>query len=421
MRLPRFLLNLIPGFEVVDVKEWLKHGRVDIFLKKEKSSEFSCSRCNHTLTVKRGKHRLKVRHLPIFEMEVYLHLWREKGHCKNCKKARSEKLDFLSEETPHLSKEYSWWLGRLCEITSVTQASRFSGVDKSTLMRADFKRLIKMFQTYKIPKVTRISVDEVYARRKKYHPKECRSNQYFTIICDMETGRVIWVSESRNQKALDEFFHVIGKERCNEIKVVAMDQHDPYRASVKVNCPNAEVVWDRFHLMQSFQGALNEERKSIHEREDKGGPLKGLTNGRFKFLFLKKAKDRTKDQQRHIEEVAKENKSFYYLELIKERMIHIFYEKTDEDALWVLAEIEEWITQKNLSCLKGWFKHFIDNWDTIKNWYKYRVTSALSEGQNNVIKSLKRRGYGYRNMAYFKLKILQVCGFLNSKYISINY
>ncbi len=42
---------------------------------------------------------------------------------------------------------------------------------------------------------------------------------------------------------------------------------------------------------------------------------------------------------------------------------------------------------------------------------------AVAEGINNVIKNLKRRSYGFRNMEYFRLKIMQVCGYLNSQFI----
>jgi len=35
--------------------------------------------------------------------------------------------------------------------------------------------------------------------------------------------------------------------------------------------------------------------------------------------------------------------------------------------------------------------------------------------------STERRGFGYRNMPYFKLKILQVCGFLNSGYVPMSF
>jgi transposase len=56
-----------------------------------------------------------------------------------------------------------------------------------------------------------------------------------------------------------------------------------------------------------------------------------------------------------------------------------------------------------------------------QNYFRYRVTSALSEGQNNVIKMLKRRAFGYRNMFYFRLKIMQCCGYLNSRFINIDF
>ena len=82
-----------------------------------------------------------------------------------------------------------------------------------------------------------------------------------------------------------------------------------------------------------------------------------------------------------------ENKQFYKLELIKEKFLKFFYQQTADG-------VQELIVQ-------------------VKNW-KYRVTSALSEGINNIIKSLKGRSFGFRNMNYFRLKVMQVCGYLNS-------
>ncbi|MFK8137977.1 MAG: transposase, partial [Bdellovibrionales bacterium] len=50
------------------------------------------------------------------------------------------------------------------------------------------------------------------------------------------------------------------------------------------------------------------------------------------------------------------------------------------------------------------------------NYFKFKVTTSLSEGVNRVIKGLKWQAYGYRDMEYFKLKIMQKAGYLNSKY-----
>lgn len=422
MAVSRFIKKMIPGYEVTDTKEWLQKGYIDIFIKNIKDSPRACCRCSGQLeNAKIGEHRMKVRSLDIHNLKVYIHFKRQKHHCLSCKKTRSEAVDFISQETPHVTAEYAWWLGRLCEIAPIARAAEFTGNDKSSLWRFDFNRMKRMFQNYKIPKIKRICVDEVYARKKKYYSKESRDNRFFTIVSDLDSRRVIWVSESRSKEALDEFYHVIGEERCADIEVVAADQHDAYKKSTQEHCPNATFVWDRFHIMQNFQNYINDERMWLNQHMCKG-ELKRLTRGKFKQLFTKKSDRRTKVENRHINQVMKDNQYFIYLELIKEGMHQIFNSSTATEARAKFDEMGEWISQAKVFYeLKKWWKNFDDGWDTFKNYFQYRVSSSLSEGINNVIKTVKKRAYGYRNMAYFKLKILQVCGFLNSKWISMDY
>lgn len=74
MMLPNFLKNLIPNFEIIDLKEWKTKGRIDIYLeKKKKSPKKTCCRCGSELHGTRGKHRLMLEHMPIFNFKVYLH------------------------------------------------------------------------------------------------------------------------------------------------------------------------------------------------------------------------------------------------------------------------------------------------------------------------------------------------------------
>lgn len=359
--------------------------------------------------------------MPIFNFKTYIHIWREKRFCPNCKKVRAEALEFISEETPHLTREYAWWLGRLCEISPVSRAAEFTGNDPMTMWRLDFARMKRQFQHYKIPDIKRISVDEVYARKRKYFAKESRDKRFFTIISDLDTRKVVWVSESRDKAALDEFFMIIGKEQCDLITVVAGDQHDPYKASVNEYCPNAVFVWDRFHIMQTFETAVNDDRAWLSQHLCKD-EMKRLTRGKFKSLFLKKAERRNKEEQRHIKSVLKDNEHFMYLELIKEAMFEIFESLNAEEARDKFDELGKWIEQSEFFySLTKWWKNFDQGWNTFKNYFKHRVSSSLSEGINNVIKTVKKRAYGYRNMQYFKLKIMQVCGYLNSRYVPMDF
>lgn len=419
MSLPRFLRSCFQedGYEIQELKEFLKDGSIEVWLTRREDRPWRCYRCGESLGHRRGKYPVTLEGMPILGMRFVIHLWRYKGDCRGCKKARAEHVGLMAEETPHLTQDYAWWIGRLCEIAAVSRVAELLGQDETTTWRLDLARMSRMMAHYKIPEVTQISVDEVYARRKSKHPGESRDERFFTVISDLKTRRVIWVAESRKKEALDQFFLLIGKEACKRIEVVASDQHDDYAASVREHCPQATHVWDRFHLMQNFEEAVNEQRMRLHEEQDKGDDLQRLTRGKFRFLFLKKAARRTPQERAHIDDVLKANERFAKLELIKERMLD-FFNQPDEKSAWDLyQQISEWCWQAGFLPLMAWCRKFEGSWNMIKNYFRYRVTSALSEGHNNVIKALKRRAFGYRNMEYFRLKIMQVCGYLNSRYI----
>jgi transposase len=414
MRLPRFFQ--FENYEVADVKEFLSDGFIEIHLKRDLSKPFHCNRCDCKLGVGRGDHSLRVEGLPIMGYRTWIVFRRYKAYCEGCKKARSERVSFLSELTPHLTKELAWWVGRLCEIAAVKKVSEVVGFSGMTTWRVDFRRMILMLSYYKIPGIKKISVDEVYAR-KKSRRMESREKRFFTVITDIETRKVIWVSEGRSKEALDQFYKLIGKEACEKIEVVAMDQFDGYMASTRENCPHARVVWDRFHLVKNFEQIINDERLLLHQRLDTQLPEKKLTKSKFKYIFMKRADRRSEKEQSHMDYVMAQNEGFYRLELVKERFLTFFDAKDEESAKIIWHEIGEWIRTSRFIELQHWWRTLNSKWAVIANYFNCRFTTAISEGINNVIKTVKRRGYGYRNMRYFRLKIMQVCGYLNSNFI----
>ena len=421
--LPRFAKAYAEdsNFEVVDWKEYLLDGRIEIHLQRTPEKPWECHRCGHDLGAHRGKHRIRLEGMPIMGIRVWLYLWREKGECPHCKKVRSERVKLIADETPHLTQDYAWWLGRLCEIASVSRVAELVNLDETTTWRLDLARMQRMLINYKIPTVLRISVDEVYARKKPKYKGENRNLRFFTVITDLDTRKVIWVTDGRDEESLDAFFTLIGKAACKKITVVAADQHEDFARSVYKNCPNATLVWDRFHVMQNFEKALNEQRKVLHEEFRKKSNMSELTRGKYRFIFLKKASRRTEDEQRHIDEIVKDNDQFLKLELIKERMITFFDQPDEYHGRMAFHDVGAWIIQGDFQVLKNWYWNLDRQWNQLANYFKHRVTSAVSEGINNVIKSLKRRAFGYRNMTYFQLKIMQVCGYLNSRFIpSVN-
>jgi transposase len=407
------------GYKTKDVQVSTRDKFVRIDLERDNTKPFQCHRCGGFLGRKRGQHKLKIKHLSIMGFDTFIYFWRGKGHCSRCKKARSERVNFLSKATPHYTEQYAEWVGTMCEFAAVSRVAEFCDDGNMTIRRIDLERMQRMFKKYKIPKVTRIAVDEVYAR-KKPQKGENRNDRFFTIITDLNTRRVIWVSEGRSKKALDQFFIILGKRQCRDIKVVAMDQFEGYASSTKEYCKNAKIVWDRFHLMQRFEEVVNETRKDLHNELGNNDPSMPLSRGKYRFIFLKKSSRRTREEQSHIDQLSEDNRDFLHLEIIKEMMISFFDQQTVEDAKRVFDELTYIIWQAGFKHLKRWSDNFFSGWDIVKNFFEERVTSALAEGMNNVIKTLKRQAYGFRNMDYFRYKIMQVCGYLNSRYITLD-
>ena len=409
-------LRNFQGFFVRDIKEWISEQRVEIHLEQNSDSPRVCHICGSELGSYHDQYRVKAKHLKMMGWQVEVVFYREKRFCQYCKKTRSQKIDWLCPSQPHTTLDLAWWLNRLTEVTSVLAVSRLESIDKKTCYRVDKYILRRLLQGYKIPKVTRISVDEVYARgTKQLKEGETRDDLFLTIVVDLKTHKVIWVSHSRKKDALDEFFQLIGKQACKEIEVVACDQHDGYAASVGEHCPNATLVWDRFHLVQNFNDALSADRREELERIDPEGEMGDLMNNKYRHKFLTKATNRSSKDQRHIEEVCRLNKKMSILEIIKERLHDFFESENVDEAEMILAEVYEWAFDAKAWNIWKWIKN-IRHQSTLYNYFKYRVTTGLSEGINRVIKGLKWQAYGYKDMAYFALKILQKCGYLNSRY-----
>ena len=145
-----------------------------------------------------------------------------------------------------------------------------------------------------------------------------------------------------------------------------------------------------------------------------------IARGQNRFIFLEKANRRKPAEQSMIDEVGKRNKKFFYLELIKERMIDMFNQPSAEKARAVFDEVGDWIWQMGIKPLQDWHRKLDKNWIYVHNYFYTRITTGISEAFNNVIKTVKKRAYGYRNMEYFRLKIMQVAGYLNSRFITLS-
>ena len=133
----------LEGYKVSETYKHLDAGYVLIAVEPAKS-EMVCKRCKTCLEGQHGQHRIRAKFLPVFSYEAFIVFWRRKGYCSSCKKIRSEEVEFLSQESPHLTKAYETTIEELTEIAAVSRVAEFTGEDKSTVWRLDYKRLLRL-------------------------------------------------------------------------------------------------------------------------------------------------------------------------------------------------------------------------------------------------------------------------------------
>ena len=138
-------------------------------------------------------------------------------------------------------------------------------------------------------------------------------------------------------------------------------------------------------------------------------------NGKYRYLFLTKGKNRSTTDQKHIATVTRLNKKMAMLEIIKEHFHRLFDAPTELDAKVMLAEIYQWSLDAKADNVFKWVLNILKD-TRFWNYFKQRFNSGVVEGINRAIKGLKWQAYGYKNMKYFALKILQKCGYLNHRY-----
>lgn len=150
-------------------------------------------------------------------------------------------------------------------------------------------------------------------------------------------------------------------------------------------------------------------------RKENNNELIDLINCRQRFILLKNKSKLSESQADYLKRLCEINEPIYKAMLLKESFLKVYdYESAEEERDY----LENWIKDALVSTV-GTFKIIAGSFQRklqyIVNWFRKKISSAISEGINNKIKRLKRMAYGYKDVEYFKLKIHQHCGLLNPR------
>src|SRR6266702_3129742 len=78
-----------------------------------------------------------------------------------------------------------------------------------------------------------------------------KGQQYWTVLSDLVHGEIIGLSRDRTQESLSGLLkqELDNRQRAS-VHAVCTDMHHPYVNAVAEVLPKAEVVFDKFHVLQ---------------------------------------------------------------------------------------------------------------------------------------------------------------------------
>jgi transposase len=178
-----------------------------------------------------------------------------------------------------------------------------------------------------------------------------------------------------------------------------------YELEIKANCPQAEIVYDLFHVVAKY-GREVIDRVRVDQanqlREDRPA-RKVLKSSRW--LLLRNQKNLRPDQSVHLSELLQANQPLLCVYLLRDELKRLwFYRKP----AWAQKAWEQWMAQANdsgIAALKLFAQRLQGYWHGILARCRHPLNTSIVEGINNTIKVIKRRAYGYRDDEYFFLKI----------------
>ena len=238
-----------------------------------------------------------------------------------------------------------------------------------------------------------MGVDEIHMGKKV---------QFITVVSNLETGEPLWFGKERKKETLDEFFRTqLRNGQRKRIEAACVDMWEPFRLSMEEWVPGCRIVYDKFHILQHANDAVDEVRRAEFFR--KGQKMRDVVKGK-KWLLLSRWKNLAPTQRGVLNRLFQLNRRVFKAYLLKESLEQL-WDYRYEGAM--LNYLQKWMDQLRWQRLKPFEElaiTLLKHLDGIVNYCRTKVRMGVVEAVNGNIRMLINRGRGYKNLRYLLLK-----------------
>jgi transposase len=249
-------------------------------------------------------------------------------------------------------------------------------------------------------KVKEVGMDETAARR---------GHDYVTLFVDLQEKKTIFVTKGKSNETIKDFVSDLQEHNgaAENIKKVSCDMSPSFIKGVSENLPNAEITFDKFHVIK----IINEAIDSVRKEEQKTNPI--LRNSRF--MCLKNRANYTVKQQEKYDEIrmSKLNIRTFKALQIRESFQEIYQSNSEESFEAFLQKWYFWATHSRIPEIIEVARTIKRHWSGIVNWANSRINNGILEGFNSIFQAAKAKARGYKRTETIKTIIYILTGKLD--------
>lgn len=401
MTTPEAMFHQLLGLdECWEVESARYEGKAEVFelRVRETPKLWERERCPHDgsagITCYDHVEEMRWRHLNVFQKECVIVSKLPRGLCPRCSKVYRVTPPWEGQGK-HFTQEFEAFALTLMREMPVKKAADILGETDTRMWRILHGYVDEAYRNVEMKDVTCVGVDEM-SRRK--------GHRYLTVFADLQERRVVFATPGKDSSTWNEFRECLLAHHgdVEDIRQVSMDMSQAYAKGVKDNCPNAEIVFDKFHVIQNANEALDKVRRAEFR---KGSAHIQHQLDKSRWLWLKNPENLSEDEEARLERIDHEmlvTAKAYQMRLALQKIYHCRTAQKAEERFtswcrWVrkqAAKVQWGLLApmvKIAAMVESHIKGILAHWTG-------RITNAFMEGLNSVFSAVKRRARGYRSI-----------------------
>ena len=207
----------------------------------------TCPRCGRRKAGRQSRSTRRWRHTGIWGNEVSLEGEIRRLQCPACEAVVTEAVPWARHDSD-FTRPFEDAVALLAQQTSATAVREITGISWITVGKIAKRVTAEKLDPDRLKGLRRIAIDEISFRKR---------HRYLTVVTDHDSRKVIWVAEGKSSEVLKRFFDELGAEACEAIEIATIDMSAAFRRAILDSLPNAQIVYDHFHIAKLANEALN--------------------------------------------------------------------------------------------------------------------------------------------------------------------